>query len=147
MPKFFVAPGLGKSFLVKNNPAFIDCDTIIETMTGISAHVLANTNPDRFEEEKRKVVQWHKEHFSNKILVTGKAQCIKYCDIIFIPKSAKLMSERVNSTVNRNNPLGWNEEYCKQRINQYMQLANTYNKVIEVVDGYISNEIKKYIRL
>ena len=131
----FAAPGLGKSYYIKNvNKTWIDCDSIIEYVMGETVNELVK-NEVVWDYCKNQIINWWKEYFSEKNLIVGKDRWISECEAVYLHTSAEMMSMRIASS-DRENPItDWD---CKAKEYNYIQSALKYNKPIIRIE-YLSD--------
>ena len=131
----FVAPGLGKSELVKRYPdKYIDCDSVIEHATGRKVSEFSWT--DDWSEAKANVLKWWQEFYPNHILLVGKDRYIKNADVIYLHDSIEEMQKRLASPTRENPIYNWN---CYNKDTSYILHALQHRKKIVRVVGYISD--------
>lgn len=137
----FVAPGLGKSFLVKQQPElFIDCDTIIEQQTGRKVSEISWTAD--WSAAKANIMIWYKQYYSHLHLLVGKNSLIKDADFAILHRTPSVMQAKISSN-NRENPIyNWN---CRAKLSEYYMLAKKHNKLVKATNGYVSDLIHSFI--
>lgn len=123
MSIIFAAPGLGKSFLVKSNPLYIDCDSVIETATGRKVSELSWTSD--WNEAKASVLKWWKQYYPNHTLIVGKDRYIKDADVVYLHESAAEMQQRIASLERENPIFDWD---CVEKEAEYVRLAEQHDK-------------------
>lgn len=131
----FVAPGLGKSELVKRYPdKYIDCDSVIERATGRTVTELSKTV--EWGEIKASILEWWQEFYPSHILLVGKDRFIKDADVVYLHDSIEEMQKRLASSTRENPIYDWN---CYNKDTSYILQALQHGKKIVRVVGYISD--------
>lgn len=133
----FASPGLGKSYLVKSNPRWIDCDSVIERAVGKPITELCTT--PEWSHYKSMILDWWREFFPTKNLVVGKVKLIKYCSEIYLHPDWQTMQSRVASPDRTNPVTNWD---CKTRHDEYIQEGLLYKKAIISIN-YLTDVINK----
>lgn len=133
----FCAPGLGKSYLVKNlSEEYVDCDSVIEHATGRKVSEISWTND--WAHAKSMILIWWQQYFPDKHLLVGKDRYIKDADVVYLHKSPEVMKQRLAS-LDRENPItDWN---CEIKDAEYTAQALRYGKKICRID-YLSDVVK-----
>jgi hypothetical protein len=119
---FFLAPGLGKTTLVRKFPElFIDCDGVLEFVTGKSVNEL--TKQSNWDQLKSQILNWKAEYFPEHTLLTGKKQHIKDADVVYLFRSANQMLLAISNPL-RDNPI--NDWDCVKKLDEYKLEAAKY---------------------
>lgn len=124
MKIIFAAPGLGKTYFLRNNISnWIDCDSVIEFAMNKSIEELCK-DKEVWNYCKNNILNWKNENFPNHNLLTGKARLIPYCSEVLIHLSTDEMKKRLVAT-DRPNPIDYWD--CNIEEADYLSKANQFN--------------------